>query len=218
MRSQIDCYDDTLNSNFDLKTRAISSIRFANSEDFDLKPLNIYGSRHSFEREYYDLVRSSFLKYHFQARIGAMDGVFIAYHNTQVFLGFEYVKQEEVSTRIFGSTASADLYWDCTVKVADYILQKLLQRFGETPIRLTFASRKLGCMEIGVELMENEEKTLNLEAERNYVCMFTVETEIFYNEKPLLHLYLADPSDKLNVLISIVESPKKGEDIKKIFE
>ncbi|KAG5220919.1 mitochondrial protein Pet127-domain-containing protein [Salix suchowensis] len=42
----------------------------------------LQGPLESFEREYYDLIRSAFLKYSFQARIGNMDGVLVAYHNT----------------------------------------------------------------------------------------------------------------------------------------
>jgi len=38
--------------------------------------------RLSYEREYYDLMRSAMLKYNFQVRIGKMNGVFIGYHNT----------------------------------------------------------------------------------------------------------------------------------------
>lgn len=45
--------------------------------------MKIQGLAHSFEREYFDLIRGPFLKYGFQARIGRMAGVFIAYHSTK---------------------------------------------------------------------------------------------------------------------------------------
>lgn len=54
---------------------------------------------------YYDLVRSGMLKYRcvalrtgnvadhpsLQARIGNMDGIFVAYHNTRRMFGFQYL-------------------------------------------------------------------------------------------------------------------------------
>ena len=39
------------------------------------------GFLESFEREKYDLIRSAFLKYSMQVRIGDMDGIFLAYHS-----------------------------------------------------------------------------------------------------------------------------------------
>lgn len=38
----------------------------------------------------------------FQARIGAMDGVFIAYHNTARMFGFQYVPVAEMEQRLYG--------------------------------------------------------------------------------------------------------------------
>jgi len=49
------------------------------------------GFYHSFEREYYDMVRSAMLKYSMQVRIGKMDGIFVAYHNTARLFGFQYL-------------------------------------------------------------------------------------------------------------------------------
>ena len=49
----------------------------------------LHGFFNSYEREYYDMARSGFLKYNIQTRIGKMDGIFCAYHNTQNLLGFE---------------------------------------------------------------------------------------------------------------------------------
>lgn len=38
----------------------------------------------------------------FQARIGNMDGVIVAYHNTARMFGFQYVPLEEMDERLFG--------------------------------------------------------------------------------------------------------------------
>lgn len=40
---------------------------------------------------FYDMSRSAFLKYSMQVRIGDMDGIFVAYHNTARIFGFQYI-------------------------------------------------------------------------------------------------------------------------------
>lgn len=37
------------------------------------------------------MTRSAFLKYSMQVRIGDMDGIFVAYHNTARIFGFQYI-------------------------------------------------------------------------------------------------------------------------------
>lgn len=97
MRSQLDCYDSRLpgNGTFDLKTRAVCAIRHDRESDASLSTYQIWkmkGKYESFEREFNDLIRTgALLKYGFQARIGQMDGIFIAYHNVRSFFGFQYV-------------------------------------------------------------------------------------------------------------------------------
>lgn len=43
----------------------------------------------------------------FQARIGNMDGVFVAYHNTARLFGFQYVPLQEMDERLFGTRPGA---------------------------------------------------------------------------------------------------------------
>lgn len=65
------------------------------------------GAKLSFEKEYYDIVRAGMLKWRsvllpdclddtrlmisLQARIGGMDGIFVAYHNCNRLFGFQYL-------------------------------------------------------------------------------------------------------------------------------
>ncbi len=88
MRSQLDAYDPRVSGSgmFDLKTRAVVSIRM-DARDFH-KGLGYeirsrFGQWQSYEREYYDMIRSAFLKYSLQVRMGRMDGIFVAFPNTQ---------------------------------------------------------------------------------------------------------------------------------------
>lgn len=102
MRSQLDCFDARLpgNGTFDLKTRAVCAVRYDKAFDAENMSYQIWkakGRFESFEREYQDLIRTSaMLKYGFQARIGRMDGIFVAYHNVKKFFGFQYLPLEEI--------------------------------------------------------------------------------------------------------------------------
>ncbi len=95
LRSQLDCQDSAVKGQkkvFDLKTRATLPIRLdvTNYQDYlEYRLLRKLGLFSSFEREWFDMARSAFLKYAFQCRIGDMAGIFVAYHNTQHIFGCE---------------------------------------------------------------------------------------------------------------------------------
>lgn len=68
MRSQLDCHDKRLPGSgvFDIKTRACVTVRMDIlnfEENAGYLITNQTGMFESFEREYYDLIRSGFLKY-----------------------------------------------------------------------------------------------------------------------------------------------------------
>ncbi|EDO14437.1 hypothetical protein Kpol_206p5 [Vanderwaltozyma polyspora DSM 70294] len=104
LRSQLDCYDPKLPGTgvFDLKTRAVSAIRYdlsyiekqSNYTGYEINKL--HGPYESMEREFFDLIRSALLKYSLQARIGNMDGIFVAYHNIRKIFGFQYIPLDEM--------------------------------------------------------------------------------------------------------------------------
>lgn len=88
-----------------------------------------HGLYESFEREYYDMMRSAFLKYNFQVRIGNMDGLLVAYHNTQQIFGFQYISREEISTRLFGNTHMGDMVLDRTLQLFHHILDVATKKY-----------------------------------------------------------------------------------------
>ena len=107
MRSQLDCHDPRLPGTgvFDLKTRAALPVRmdimnYKQHSTYLIRTLQ--GEFESFEREYHDLMRSAFLKYGFQARIGNMDGILVAHHNTARIFGFRYIPLSEMDACLFG--------------------------------------------------------------------------------------------------------------------
>lgn len=188
MRSQLDCYSDCLPGSgiFDIKTRAAVPIRYdieryrASSplaiqdhispaslcsqdspEDYRIR--TVQGAWMSFEKEYYDLIRSAFLKYRyvfvtcgpvtpqstellysFQARIGDMDGVFVAYHNTREIFGFQYIPLEEMDQRLYGHSNGQRVFGKC-VGLLDVLFTEITKYFPEE-VPLAFRQyHGLGC-------------------------------------------------------------------------
>lgn len=102
MRSQLDCKDSRLpgTGTFDLKTRAVCAVRhdmIKNEQEvtgYEIVKTN--GQFESFERELFELAKSTLLKYGLQARIGNMDGIFILFHNIAKTFGFQYLPLNEI--------------------------------------------------------------------------------------------------------------------------
>ncbi|KAK0244416.1 mitochondrial protein Pet127-domain-containing protein [Armillaria nabsnona] len=144
MRSQLDCQDPRLPGTgvFDIKTRACLPIRmdilnFKENSGYIIK--QHYGVMESFEREYYDLIRAAFLKYSFQARIGNMDGVFVAYHNTERMFGFQYVSLAEMDSCLFGQTEGVgDRVFDKCVSLLEAISEEVVNCFPGQSVKATF--------------------------------------------------------------------------------
>ncbi|KAI5959689.1 PET127 [Candida theae] len=146
MRSQLDCFDERLpgNGTFDLKTRASSNIRY-NSRDpnvgeTDYQIYKLTGQYESYEKEFRDLIKSgALLKYLFQARIGQMDGIFIAYHNINSIFGFQYLPLEELDKIFYSHAQFSTLALDSkdTTLDAHYELDKLPSFIGETQFKFS---------------------------------------------------------------------------------
>ncbi|KAL4075127.1 mitochondrial protein Pet127-domain-containing protein [Scleroderma yunnanense] len=163
MRSQLDCIDPRLPGTgvFDIKTRAAVPIRldilnYEENSGYLIKTLT--GSLESFEKEYYDLIRSAFLKYRqvmyyrsitisltdqyisFQARIGNMDGVLVAYHNTARIFGFQYIPIEDMEARLYGTGDGARVFNRC-LRLLECVLKEVVAMYGGRSVRCTFDKR-----------------------------------------------------------------------------
>ncbi|ORX88960.1 Pet127-domain-containing protein, partial [Basidiobolus meristosporus CBS 931.73] len=133
LRAQLDCQDPRLpRKTFDLKTRAAMPIRldkynYLNNSIYEIKKR--YGLFESFEREYFDMIRSAFLKYSIQVRIGNMDGVFVCYHNTARVFGFQYISLDEMETRLFGNPVMGEQVFSQSIKLLGRILNTATERY-----------------------------------------------------------------------------------------
>lgn len=88
-----------------------------------------------------DNFRAAFLKYIFQARIGKMEGIFVAYHNTTELLGFEYIALREMEQYIFDTPAMADLSFDTTTKLLQLVLDAATKKCPNAPFRLSLHTK-----------------------------------------------------------------------------
>ena len=166
MRSQLDAHDPRLPGTgmFDLKTRAVVSIRMS-PRDHDsgtgYQISDLYGDWKSYEREYFDMIRSAFLKYSLQVRMGRMDGIFVAYHNVERIFGFQYVSLPELDTALHSQTDTSlgDKEFKLSLKLWNEILDRATERFPEQSLRFHFETREavVPFMYIFAEPVSNEE-------------------------------------------------------------
>ena len=148
MRSQLDCHDPRLPGTgvFDLKTRAALPVRmdimnYKQHSTYLIRTLQ--GEFESFEREYHDLMRSAFLKYGFQARIGNMDGILVAHHNTARIFGFRYIPLSEMDACLFGGEDRGEAVFEKCVLLLEEILMEVT---GAFPNQVRFWRRTVALL------------------------------------------------------------------------
>lgn len=148
MRSQLDAHDARLPGTgmFDLKTRAVVSIRM-DAQDFQrglgYEIRNRFGQWESFEREYFDMIRSAFLKYSLQVRMGRMDGIYVAFHNTERIFGFQYISINEMDLALHGTedTELGDREFMLSLHLLNAVMDKASERFPDRSLRLHIETR-----------------------------------------------------------------------------
>ena len=148
LRSQLDAYDPRLPGTgmFDLKTRAVVTIRMnvRRPEDgLGYEIQNRFGNMESYEREYFDMIRSAFLKYSLQVRMGRMDGIFVAYHNIERIFGFQYVSLSEMDFHLHGTEDRrvGDLEFRLSVGLLNRIFDRVTEKMPDTSLRFHFETR-----------------------------------------------------------------------------
>ncbi|EFZ04463.1 Mitochondrial protein Pet127 [Metarhizium robertsii ARSEF 23] len=175
MRSQLDAHDPRLPGSgvFDLKTRAVVSIRmdvkgYEKGVGYEIRKR--FGQWESFEREYYDMIRAAFLKYSLQVRMGRMDGIFVAFHNTQRIFGFQYISLAEMDHAIHGThdPRLGDEEFKGSIALLNDLMNRATQRFPGRTLRLHVETRptKVPLTYFFVEPVTEEEMRKTQEAEK----------------------------------------------------
>lgn len=60
-----------------------------------------------------------------------MDGVFVAYHNTERIFGFQYIPLEEMDQRLYGNKLAGPLVFEKCVQLLEVINDEITLRFPE---------------------------------------------------------------------------------------
>ena len=149
MRSQLDAKDARLPGSgvFDLKTRAVVTVRmnvhgYKAGAGYEIRKR--HGQWESFDREYSDMIRAAFLKYSLQVRMGRMDGIFVAYHNTQRIFGFQYISLSEMDHAIHGTSSLrlGDQEFKGSLSMLNDLLNRATERFPGKSLRLHVETRE----------------------------------------------------------------------------
>ncbi|CAI4052943.1 hypothetical protein SUVZ_15G1670 [Saccharomyces uvarum] len=210
VRSQLDAYDPNLPGTgvFDLKTRAVSAIRYDlshvenNNNQTGYEIDRVYGEFESLEREYFELIRSALLKYSLQARIGKMDGIFVAYHNISKMFGFQYLPLDELDYIIhssFNDRFDSLLEQKNEIMKGIYGEEEYILRYSrnDKEIASSVANREFKMsMNLFGNVLKHVEKLLNSNNTSWEKCKIMLKTEVeekqlkngrFFNE-PVLNI------------------------------
>ncbi|EXJ63081.1 hypothetical protein A1O7_03526 [Cladophialophora yegresii CBS 114405] len=149
LRSQLDAHDPRLPGTgmFDLKTRAVAAVRMMvhdHEKGVGYQIKERFGTWESYEREYFDMMRSAFLKYSLQVRMGRMDGIFVAYHNTERLFGFQYVPLPELDFALHGQAdrTLGDQEFSLSIQLLDYIFNEATMQHPGQSLRFHFEARE----------------------------------------------------------------------------
>jgi len=67
-----------------------------------------------------------------------MDGIFVAHHTTQRFLGFQYIPRTEMDERLFGSQEAGDMVFKRCVQTLEHLSQEIINCFPGQDVRVAF--------------------------------------------------------------------------------
>ena len=203
MRSQLDAHDPRLPGSgmFDLKTRAVVSIRMSSrnhEEGLGYEITSRHGGWESYEREFYDMIRSAFLKYSLQVRMGRMDGIFVAFHNIERIFGFQYVSLPEMDLHLHGQSdmTLGDQEFKLSLRMLNEIMERAVKKFPARSLRFHFETRDASTPfmyvfaepveEVEIEKIQKTNRAMIEEFERRIYGMETVGQAGTMNERDIL--------------------------------
>ncbi|KAB5575678.1 mitochondrial protein Pet127-domain-containing protein [Coniochaeta sp. 2T2.1] len=203
MRSQLDAHDPRVPGTgmFDLKTRAVVSIRMdaqAYHKGVGYEIRHRFGEWESYEREYYDMIRSAFMKYSLQVRMGRMDGIFVAFHNIQRIFGFQYISLPEMDQSIHGTSnvTLGNSEFKLSLHLLNKLLDKATERYPKQSLRLHFETRPTDppfmyvfakpVTQEQIEEVQNKNKAAVEAFERDMMGLVRDEKDDAEEETPLL--------------------------------
>jgi hypothetical protein len=86
------------------------------------------------------MLRTAFLKYSLQARIGQMDGVFVAYHNTEEMFGFEYLPLETMEQDVFGNAIVPKQQFEMSISLIEKVIESVTYFLPKQDVELMISA------------------------------------------------------------------------------
>ena len=142
------------------------------------------------------MARTVFLKYALQCRMGRMQGVLVAYHNTQTVFGVEMVSLEQMERTLLGPCASmmADRVYELSVRMLDEVTRRAVDL-----IRAMHGGRHAETIKLVVAQSEKDESHVHV-----FVELLPPPALDFDAHLPLTHrhatLYRLDQLDMPSLL------------------
>ncbi|KAL2914622.1 hypothetical protein HK105_205760 [Polyrhizophydium stewartii] len=221
LRAQLDCFHPDLPRRvFDVKTRATLPIRMDLANYLDnlgYRIRKLHGLYESFEREYYDMMRSAMIKYSLQVRIGRMDGIIVCFHTTAKILGFQYVPLEEMDIDLFGNSVFADRCFSLSFQLLRRLLDQITGHFGEADVQILFEPVEEGRITCHAIPGVTKEGTTEWDQTRGVKISIEIQSivnGILVGTKP----YVSKEDDEWLLDFKMTQTPAKGSEIKQALD
>jgi hypothetical protein len=123
------------------------------------------------------MLRTAYLKYSLQARIGNMDGIFVAYHNTARMFGFEYISLERMEYELYGSSNIAEKYFSLSTQLLNKVLTMIVKHFPNQDVDLHITAPKQNSVLIFAIDPRNDAKGICLQ-----LSTYSVVNQVYQNK------------------------------------
>ncbi|RKO85080.1 mitochondrial protein Pet127-domain-containing protein [Blyttiomyces helicus] len=135
-----------------------------------------------------------------------MDGIFVAYHNTQEIFGFQYISLAEMDQRLFGGTAYAEQAFALSMKVLQKTLDLAVDKFRGSDISLLAATTP-GRLEVFASPLPEDSLSASVLSPTDPAYQFTHHLNSTINGKQRLEPFDVSATDKWTLDHTVIEHP-----------
>ena len=134
-----------------------------------------------------------------------MDGIFVAYHNTEEIFGFQYIPREVMDLCLYGGSNAGDAAFSLILQIYSEILELATSHFSEEDnIKLTFVLGKDSSSKLTVYIA-NQQGTVVL----GYAIIGTLMNRGFRQE--YLEISPSQPLSDIKLNLILTPIPKLNE-------
>lgn len=169
-----------------------------------------------------------------------MDGILLAYHNTQNIFGFQYISREEMDSRIFGSSRVANKVFENCLFLFESVLDEATKKYPDQTLRLSFDTHPgspAAIQRIFVEPVPENEENSKQDADSleeffetseggedssvyepfPELSLYELKTQSFINGKQLEGPLNAKKTDKWSMNMHLAEVHKENDEKKRML-